>query len=598
MPAPAPAAERNVGTDMRRWASIVVDPAVLSDEPQPVLAEPSFDRYARMVQAALHVPVALVTIVESDRQVFPGAVGLAAEVDRQTPLSHSFCKHVVAERSALVVADTRLDARVSDNPAVEDLGVLAYAGYPITDNAGTVIGSLCALDTVPRNWTEAELAALEDLAAACSTEVALRELRHKAIVFARDAYDVSYRARVLLALSERLARTRTLADISRALLRVAVEDLDCAQAGIWVVDPGNTATLRYVRDPDITWPRAERRSIVALDDTTPFGAAVLRNEPLYFANRGAENRAFPLIADHDAPDDGTARTYLPLVANGETFGCLVLLWADQRDFSRDDRLTIGALTGSTASAIHRSRLLEERAAVATRLQNALLSSLPQPEGVEFAGRYRPASHGEQIGGDWYDVVEFASGAIGLTVGDVVGHGVDAAAAMSPLRSMLRAFAWDRDDRPAHAVMRLDDAMRDLRPLVLATVLFARIDAVTTGGQRLLRWTNAGHPAPMLMHPDGRCERLTGSAIDCLLGVVPDSVRHDHEVPVSAGSTLVMFTDGLFDHRREEADGSARLAAVAEANRDRPADTIADAIMAALVADDQADDVALLVARFR
>jgi serine phosphatase RsbU (regulator of sigma subunit) len=599
-PAITPAFGRAVGPDVRRWAAVLVDSTSLTGEPQDVLPDPSFDRYARMVQSALRVPLALVTVVESDRQVFPGAAGLPPDLDseRQTPLSHSFCKHVVSASAPLVVGDTRLDPRVSDNLAIDDFGVLAYAGYPITDNTGTVIGSLCALDTEPRDWTAPELAALEDLAASCSTEIALRELRRIAAATVRDAFDVANRARVLLALSERLARTRTLADISRALLRVAVEDLDCAQAGIWIIDADDTTTLRYVEDPTITWPQAKRLGRVGIDDANPFGTAVLRNEPLYYASRGMENRDYPLIADRNSPDDGTARAFLPLVVDGEPFGCLVLLWADRRDFTHDDRVTISALTASTASALQRARLLLDRAAVTTKLQNALLSDLPQPPGIELAARYRPAGLADQLGGDWYDVVELPAGAIGLTIGDVIGHDVDAAAAMGPLRSMLRAFVWDGDNLPAEAVTRLDKAICDLRPGVLATVLFARIEPLSDDGQRLLRWTNGGHPAPILMHADGVCETLSGTGVDCLLGVVPDQPRHDHEASVPSGSTLIMFTDGMIDIRQEDVDaGRARLTATLEAHRGRSADELADAIMAAMVDGHPADDVALLAVRF-
>jgi serine phosphatase RsbU (regulator of sigma subunit) len=600
MPTVPVAPERSIGSDVRRWSAMVIDSSQLGDDhPQPVLPDPSFDRYARMVQAVLHVPVALVTIVESDRQVFPGAVGLTPERDaeRQTPLSYSFCKHVVQAQAPLIVGDARDDARVSDNPAIEELGVLAYAGYPITDNSGVVIGSLCALDSEPREWTVAELAALDDLAAACSTEIALRELRRMAIAAARDAYEVGNRARVLLNLTQRLARTRTLADISRALLRVAVEDLECAQAGIWVVDHDDVNALRYVRDPAISWPRAERISRVPIDDSNPFGTALLSASAQFFSSRRAEDRIFPPTTAEVVPDDGSARVYLPLIVDGERFGCLALLWTDHRDFGADDRITMDAVAASTGIAIQRVWLLADRATITTKLQNALLSNLPQPAGMELAARYRPADQADRMGGDWYDVVELPSGAIGLTIGDVVGHGVDAAAAMGPLRSMLRAFGWDGDDAPAQAVTRLDAAIQELRPGVLATVLYAQIEPGEVDGGRLLRWTNAGHPPAILLWPGGSCETLTGDGIDRLLGV-GESARHDHSIVVPEGAILAMFSDGLIQNRHEDMDlGRARLATALEANPDRSADEIAGAVLAAMVGDQPPDDVALLVVRF-
>ena len=598
---PAPAPDREVGPDVRRWAAMLVDTGTLSDQPQPVLPDPSFDRYARLVQSALRVPVALVTIVESDRQVFPGAAGLAPDLDsdRQTPLSHSFCQHVVSKSGPLIVPDTRLDPRVSDNLAIQDFGVLAYAGYPITDLAGTVIGSLCALDTAPHVWTDPELAALEDLAASCSTEIALREMRRRAVASARDAYEVSYQARVLLAMSERLSRTRTLADISRALLRVAVEDLDCSQAGLWVVAADEAATLNYVPDPDIAWPQAEEHfAHVRIDDTTPFGVALVTAEPIFYPDSGQQNRHFPAMAGHGPSEPGTARTFLPLLVDGERLGCLVLLWPDQPEFTDQERVTVGALMAATAAAIQRARLLVDRARVTAAVLNATLADLPRPEGVELAARYRAAYRADHVGGDWYDAVELPTGAVGLTIGDVVGHGTLAAAAMSPLRNMLRAFAWDRGGGPGQSVSRLDQAMRDLHPGVLATVLFARIEPGSEAGGRRLRWTNAGHPPPILMRPDGTCEALTGTAIDPLLGVVPDAPRHDHEVAVPSGATLLLFTDGLIGSQREDLDvGRARLVAALIASRELPVDELADALFDELVDDQPADDAALLAVRF-
>jgi signal transduction histidine kinase len=138
----------------------------------------SLDRYARLVHRTLDVPVSLVTFVRTDRQVFPGCFGLPPPYDasRETPLSHSFCQYVVADRAPLVVSDARRTARVCDNPAVAELGVIAYAGWPLRAATGDVVGSLCAIDTVPREWREEELDDLSDLAAACSAEIAHGEL--------------------------------------------------------------------------------------------------------------------------------------------------------------------------------------------------------------------------------------------------------------------------------------------------------------------------------------------------------------------------------------------------------------------------------------
>ncbi len=133
----------------------------------------SFDHYARLVRRFVGVPVALVTLVEEDRQVFPGVLGLPEPwlAARETPLTHSLCRYVVADGAPLVAEDVREVPRLADSLAVPDLGVVGYAGWPLTDASGRAVGSLCAIDTEPRAWTEEDLAALEDLARACSAEL-------------------------------------------------------------------------------------------------------------------------------------------------------------------------------------------------------------------------------------------------------------------------------------------------------------------------------------------------------------------------------------------------------------------------------------------
>lgn len=139
--------------------------------------EPAYDRLTNMAARLLNVPVALMTLVDRDRQFFKSQVGLGEPwaSARETPLSHSFCQYVVAQQQQLVVADARNDAVLASNLAIPDLGVIAYAGVPLRSPDGVVIGSFCAIDTQPRVWTEEELALLEDLNHAVMTEIALHD---------------------------------------------------------------------------------------------------------------------------------------------------------------------------------------------------------------------------------------------------------------------------------------------------------------------------------------------------------------------------------------------------------------------------------------
>ena len=144
----------------------------------PMAGDEPFDRLARLAARILEVPTSLVTIVEEDRQRFPGQTGLPEPwaTRRETPLSYSFCKHVVAAGAPVEIADAREDDRVRDNPAIPEFGIVAYLGVPLASPDGTVLGSVCAMDGRPRAWTADDRALLTDVCAAAATEVHLRLL--------------------------------------------------------------------------------------------------------------------------------------------------------------------------------------------------------------------------------------------------------------------------------------------------------------------------------------------------------------------------------------------------------------------------------------
>ncbi|GAA4969333.1 PAS domain S-box protein [Actinoplanes utahensis] len=139
-------------------------------------AVPSLDRLTSLAAQLVGAPLALVSLVDADRQVFASECGLSgrAAVERQTPLSHSYCKYVVADDAPLVVADARSDERLRRSPAIADGQAIAYAGFPVRSPDGQVLGSFCVVDTRPRQWTEHELAIVEGLAQAVESEIAVR----------------------------------------------------------------------------------------------------------------------------------------------------------------------------------------------------------------------------------------------------------------------------------------------------------------------------------------------------------------------------------------------------------------------------------------
>ncbi|MFN2445391.1 MAG: GAF domain-containing protein [Vicinamibacterales bacterium] len=138
--------------------------------------EESFDRFTRLASHTVNAPIALLSLVDDDRQFFKSARGLAEPLAsrRQTPLSHSFCKHVVETGEVFVVQDARATPIVQSSPAIEEFNVIAYAGMPVRTGDGHVIGTLCVMDQRPRAWTSGELRALRDLADCVTEEIQLR----------------------------------------------------------------------------------------------------------------------------------------------------------------------------------------------------------------------------------------------------------------------------------------------------------------------------------------------------------------------------------------------------------------------------------------
>ena len=156
--------------DADRLAAL--DETGLMDSPP----EPVFDRAVRLATRLLGTPVGLLSLVDGERQFFKAQLGLPEPTAsaRETPLSHSFCQYVVENDSPLVVRDAREDEQLRDNLAIPDLGVVAYLGVPIHDADGQTLGSFCAIQSDPRDWTEADQETLSDIVAGLETEIALR----------------------------------------------------------------------------------------------------------------------------------------------------------------------------------------------------------------------------------------------------------------------------------------------------------------------------------------------------------------------------------------------------------------------------------------
>jgi serine phosphatase RsbU (regulator of sigma subunit) len=188
----------------------------------------------------------------------------------------------------------------------------------------------------------------------------------------------------------------------------------------------------------------------------------------------------------------------------------------------------------------------------------------------------------------------------LVIGDVVGHDTEAAAVMGQLRGVLRGIAYRDGVGPADVLTELDRAIEGLQMHALATAAIARVEQTPeewAAGVTRLRWSNAGHPPPLLLHPDGSVDVLAEGRPELMLGVDPATERTESVVTVRRGSTLLLYTDGLVEGRDLLLDdGIARLRAAVAELADRPLAELCDAVIERLRPDVLQDDVALVAIR--
>ncbi|MFH7595527.1 SpoIIE family protein phosphatase [Streptomyces racemochromogenes] len=328
---------------------------------------------------------------------------------------------------------------------------------------------------------------------------------------------------------------------------------------------------------------------VSLDVRLPGVETLTSGRPLFFESMQHLASAYPGIP-LDA--DVGARAFLPLIASGRPVGSCILGFDAPRGFSQEERTVLTALAGLIAQALARARRYESEAALARGLQAALLPHrLPVTGRVATVGRYLPGSAGMDVGGDWYDVIETASGRLALVIGDVQGHGVAAAATMGQLRSAVRAFAIG-GNTPAQVVQGTNRLLIDLDPGQFASCCYVLLDPAS-GRATAAR---AGHPQPLLRRADGRAEVLD-LAGGVVLGVDPGATYPETELVLEPGAVLALYTDGLVEVPGADIDeGVERLRSALAQASPAPLTEAADRLVAETGGQaDRPDDIALLLA---
>lgn len=286
---------------------------------------------------------------------------------------------------------------------------------------------------------------------------------------------------------------------------------------------------------------------------------------------------------------------VPIHIRGQIYGDLYV--ADRLDgcpFSVHDETMLVALAGAAGLAIDDARLFHHLRRDAEEFQRLLAPRLPNLSPFQAAAAYRPAPTPSLLGGDWYDALLVSEDTCAAVIGDVLGHDVHAAAAMSQTRHMLRMLLYDSNSPPSNILARLDRALQAITDTPVTTACLARLEP-TAPGTWTLRWSVAGHCPPLLITPDRQAQYLFVEP-DVPLGVDSTLPRHDHTHPVPAGSTIVLFTDGLIEYPRRPIDiGLERLVALATEHADLPLHAFVQALMDRHPSDGR-DDLAVLALR--
>ncbi len=383
-------------------------------------------------------------------------------------------------------------------------------------------------------------------------------------------------------LATQLTEALQLQDILDAAIQRIMKPYGAWCLAVSVIDAGRSRLLGYSGCSAVLAERLTTASAGTLEEETDIGELSLVDQPLFF---------------HDAAGGESVAAYclLPLIIGGQNTGTLALGFDHQRNFRADERAALVRMAQLLAPSIGRVRQGEAEHRLAQEIQQGLLPpALPQHAEVDIATRYATPTFGTAVGGDWYDVLNLPDGAIGLIIGDVEGHTPRSAATMGQIRTAIRAYAAE-GHRPAEVLTRTNRLLAELGIDLLATCCCVRLDPEAETAEI----STAGHPTPLLRHPGHHFLELELSP-GIPLGVQPDTAYSSTWFPLPEGTTLVLYTDGLFQsHSARLEDGIATLHKRLDTlGVDLSLEALADSLLEITGTEEQRDDdVALLIAQF-
>ena len=371
-------------------------------------------------------------------------------------------------------------------------------------------------------------------------------------------------------------------------------------SGTGAAEP-RTGPIRLVRlaisawDPDLAemmrtaWPVG---SVVVVPETAQHARAMRSHEVIIEAARDV-----PPTADGSGIDElmrGRPTVLAPLLVGGRVLGVMVFSRDPARGAFRPAEITSIERVAARASIwMDNARLHDQLRHMAISMQTAMLpTKLAAPAGLEIAHRYLPGSDMAVVGGDWFDVIELSGGRVALVVGDVMGHGTQAASAMGQMRMAVRTLAGV-DLPPAEVLVHLDNLMPDIDDSLFATCVYAVYDPAT----QQCSISRAGHVPPLVVHPDGRTEVLHQVAPGLPLGLGGAMGTFDTlDIELADGALFVLCTDGLLENKTRDIDSGLNLLRANLAGPGRPLQEICDQVVKELDLTKDRDDIALLIAR--
>ncbi|WP_432548766.1 SpoIIE family protein phosphatase [Kineococcus sp. SYSU DK004] len=483
---------------------------------------------------------------------------------------------------------------------------------PVLDEAGQVVLLLHRADDVTDYVTERKRsgAGLDPYDAPQSADrsaadlyVRGQELRTALTAEAAEAERLAGMVQVALQLSG----ARSVAELTDIVIGRGLAVLGAGGGAVAVrTSTGDGADALELTMTDSLGERARRTfQHVPVDSPLPVAVAAATGEVVVLRDR-EESLAYTPQMEEAVSSTGLGTwVSLPLRAAGRSLGGLAIGWREPQDPTDRDVELMSAFAAQCAQSLaalqareQERRVAGEQRRLSEALQRSLLTAPFEPDHLQIAVRYLPAAADAQVGGDWYDCFLAPTGTTTLVVGDVAGHDRDAAAAMAQVRNLLRGVSMTLGEPPAAVLAGLDHALHHLGVGVIATAVLAQVEqtpAERAAGLRTLRWSNAGHPPPVLVGPDGAA-RLLQTPPDLLLGLLPAAERSDHATTLHPGATLVLYTDGLVERRDAPLqEDLERLRAALEELHHLPVEELCDALLARLDGSPE-DDVALLVLR--